>query len=117
VVILFTAFPTAFATIATALHIPLTLLMIGIVLRGSAFTFRTYDSQRDKVQRHWSRVFSMASIITPVLLGIIVGAIASGRIRLEDRTFSSVFVRSWLAPFLVVGFFALSLFAFLAAAF
>jgi cytochrome d ubiquinol oxidase subunit II len=118
VVILFTAFPPAFATIATNLHIPLTLLLIGIVLRGSAFTFRTYDSQRDKVQRHWSRVFSMASIITPVLLGIIVGAIASGRIRLEDRTFASVFVRPWLAPFpFAVGFFALSLFSFLAAVF
>jgi hypothetical protein len=55
VVILFTAFPPAFATITTALHIPLTLLLIGIVLRGSAFTFRTYDSQRDNVQRRWSR--------------------------------------------------------------
>ena len=118
VVILFTAFPLAFATIATALHIPLTLLLVGIVLRGSAFTFRTYDSQRDSVQRRWSRVFSMASIITPVLLGIIVGAIASGRIRLEDRTLASVFVRPWLAPFpFAVGFFALSLFAFLAAVF
>ena len=38
VVILFTAFPPAFAAIATALHIPITLLLIGIVLRGTAFT-------------------------------------------------------------------------------
>ena len=116
VVILFTAFPPAFATIATALHIPLTLLLIGIVLRGSAFTFRTYDSQRDRVQIRWSRIFSMASVITPVLLGVIVGAIASGRTRLEKGTFASVFIDPWLAPFpLAVGFFALSLFAFLAA--
>ncbi|MGH9969857.1 MAG: cytochrome d ubiquinol oxidase subunit II [Pyrinomonadaceae bacterium] len=116
IVILFTAFPPAFATIATALHIPLTLLLIGIVLRGSAFTFRTYDSQRDSVQRRWSRVFSIASIITPVLLGVIVGAIASGAIRIENGTVASGFVRPWLAPFpFAVGFFALSLFAFLAA--
>ena len=39
VVLLFTAFPPAFAAISTALHIPLTLMLIGIVLRGSAFTF------------------------------------------------------------------------------
>jgi len=116
VVILFTAFPPAFAAIATALHIPLTLLLVGIVLRGSAFTFRTYDSQRDSVQRRWSRIFSMASIITPVLLGIVVGAIASGAIQLGHGSVSAVFVDPWLAPFpFAVGFFALSLFAFLAA--
>ncbi|HSL55723.1 MAG TPA: cytochrome d ubiquinol oxidase subunit II [Pyrinomonadaceae bacterium] len=116
VVILFTAFPPAFAAIATALHIPLTLLLIGIVLRGTAFTFRTYDVQRDDVQRRWSLVFSIASIITPVLLGTILGAIASGTIRVENGAVTSGFVSSWLAPFpLAVGFFALALFAFLAA--
>jgi cytochrome d ubiquinol oxidase subunit II len=116
VVILFTAFPPAFGTIATALHIPLTLLLIGIVLRGSAFTFRTYDSQSDDVQKRWSRVFSIASTITPVLLGVIVGALASGGIHLESGTFNSRFIQPWLAPFpFAVGLFALSLFAFLAA--
>ena len=116
VVILFTAFPPAFAAIATALHIPLTLLLIGIVLRGTAFTFRTYDVQRDDVQRRWSLVFSIASIITPILLGTILGAIASGTIRVENGAVTSGFISSWLAPFpLAVGFFALALFAFLAA--
>jgi cytochrome d ubiquinol oxidase subunit II len=116
VVILFTAFPPAFAVIATALHIPLTLLLIGIVLRGSAFTFRTYDAERDDVQQRWSYIFSTASIITPLLLGIILGSIASGQITVENGVVTSGFVRPWLAPFpLAVGFFALALFAFLAA--
>lgn len=116
IVILFTAFAPAFAAIATALHIPLTLLLIGIVLRGTAFTFRTYDVQRDDVQRRWSVVFSIASIITPVLLGITLGAIASGTIRVADGVVTSGFFRSWLAPFpFAVGLFALALFAFLAA--
>lgn len=116
IVILFTAFPPAFATIATALHIPITLLLIGIVLRGTSFTFRSHDVQRDDVQRRWSLVFSIASIITPVLLGIILGAIASGTIRVENGVLSTGFFRSWLAPFpFAVGFFALALFAFLAA--
>jgi cytochrome d ubiquinol oxidase subunit II len=116
IVILFTAFPPAFAVIATALHIPITLLLIGIVLRGTAFTFRTYDVQRDEVQRRWSLVFSSASIITPVLLGTILGAIASGSIRVENGVVTTGFVHPWLAPFpLAVGFFALALFAFLAA--
>jgi cytochrome d ubiquinol oxidase subunit II len=116
VVILFTAFPPAFAVIATALHIPITLLLIGIVLRGTAFTFRTYDVQRDEVQRRWSLVFSIASIITPILLGTTLGAIASGNIRVENGVVTSGFFEPWLAPFpLAVGFFALALFAFLAA--
>ena len=116
VVVLFTAFPPAFAVIATALHIPITLLLIGIVLRGTAFTFRTYDVQRDEVQRRWSLIFSIASIITPILLGTILGAVASGDIRVENGVITSGFLRPWLAPFpLAVGFFALALFAFLAA--
>jgi cytochrome d ubiquinol oxidase subunit II len=116
IVVLFTAFPPAFAAIATALHIPITLLLIGIVLRGTAFTFRTYDVQRDNVQRRWSLVFSIASIITPILLGTILGAIASGTIRVENGAVTSGFFNSWLAPFpFAVGFFALALFAFLAA--
>jgi cytochrome d ubiquinol oxidase subunit II len=115
IVILFTAFPPAFAAISTALHIPLTLLLIGIVLRGTTFTFRAHDVQHDKVQRRWSLVFSIASIITPVLLGITLGAIASGTIRVENSIVPGLF-SSWLAPFpFAVGFFALSLFAFLAA--
>jgi cytochrome d ubiquinol oxidase subunit II len=116
IVVLFTAFPVAFAAVSVALHIPVTLLLIGIVLRGTAFVFRTYDSQHDKVQRRWSLVFSIASIISPVLLGVILGAIASGTIRVENNLVTTGFFNSWLAPFpFAVGFFALALFAFLAA--
>ncbi len=116
VVLLFTAFPPAFATISISLHIPLTLILIGVVLRGSAFAFRSYDRRTDDAQRRWGRVFSMASLITPVLLGVVVGAISSGRIRSDHSDFVAAFVSPWLAPFpFAVGFFALALFAFLAA--
>ncbi|HEY6802876.1 MAG TPA: cytochrome d ubiquinol oxidase subunit II [Pyrinomonadaceae bacterium] len=116
IVLLFTAFPPAFAAISIALHIPLTLMLIGIVLRGTTFTFRSYDSQRDNVQRRWSLLFSIASIITPVLLGTIMGATASGSIHVQNGVVVSGFFGSWLAPFpIAVGFYALALFAFIAA--
>lgn len=116
IVVLFTGFPTAFAVITTVLHIPLTLMLLGIVLRGSAFAFRTYGTKEDSVQRRWGRVFSIASLITPLLLGIILGALASGQIRLKDKFVAADFIHPWLAPFpLAVGLFALVLFAFLAA--
>jgi cytochrome d ubiquinol oxidase subunit II len=65
VVVLFTGFPAGFAAMMTALNIPITAMLIGIVLRGSAFIFRNYDSSRTPVQRHWSTVFGIASIFTP----------------------------------------------------
>lgn len=80
IVILFTCFPRAFSAISIVLHIPLSLLLIGIIMRGSAFTFRTYDSHKDNVQRFWGRIFAISSTITPILLGIIIGVISSGDI-------------------------------------
>jgi cytochrome bd ubiquinol oxidase subunit II len=116
IVVLFTAFPPAFAALSTALHIPLTLMLIGIVLRGCAFTFRHYDAETDNVQRRWGRIFAMASVITPVLLGICIGAISTGGIRVQNGIVTSGFLRPWLELFpFAVGLFALALFTFLAA--
>ncbi len=116
VVLLFAAFPPAFAAISVALHVPLLLFLLGVVFRGSAFTFRAYDLRGDRAQRRWGLVFSLASAAAPVVLGTIVGAIASGRIHVVGGVVESGFFETWLAPFpLLVGVFALALFAFLAA--
>ena len=118
VVLLFVAFPPAFAAICIALHIPLTVMLVGIVLRGSSFVFRSYDAQTDDVQQRWSRVFAVASIITPIMLGVTVGAVASGTVRVDLETghVQTNFISSWLAPFpFAIGFWTLALFAYLAA--
>jgi cytochrome d ubiquinol oxidase subunit II len=119
IVLTFTCFSPVFARLGIVLHIPLTLMLIGIVLRGSAFTFRTYDSQHDTAQRRWGRIFSSASVITPVLLGVSIGAVASGRVGMEPSGgFVERFIDPWLTPFAFsVGLLALTLFAFLAAVF
>jgi len=114
VVLLFTGFPGAFSAIMTVLHVPLTLMLIGIVLRGSAFTFRSYDTT-ELGKHRWNRAFSIPSVTTPILLGAIIGAIASGRVGSHPRGALPLF-SSWVAPFpLVVGLFTLALFAYLAA--
>ncbi|HEX2778586.1 MAG TPA: cytochrome d ubiquinol oxidase subunit II [Gemmatimonadaceae bacterium] len=127
IVVLFTAFPPVFATLGTVLHIPLSLMLVGIVLRGSAFVFRSYGARDDATQRRWGRVFAIASVITPLLLGVIVGAIVSGRVGraaallpanggASTADFSTVYMASWLAAFpLMLGVMTLALFAFLAA--
>jgi cytochrome d ubiquinol oxidase subunit II len=120
IVLMFTCFPAAFATIAILLHIPLTLMLIGIVLRGSSFVFRSYGSDQDSAQQRWGRVFAIASIVTPVLLGMCVGAVATGRVGATDfsapGSFVDHFIMPWLTLFsLGVGLLALALFSFLAA--
>jgi cytochrome d ubiquinol oxidase subunit II len=119
IVLTFTCFAPVYARLGTVLHIPLTLMLIGIVLRGSAFTFRTYDNEQDSAQRRWGRVFAGASLITPILLGVSIGAVASGRvIRATSGSFLQRFIEPWCTPFAFsVGLLALTLFAFLAAVF
>jgi len=115
-VLLFTGFPSGFAGMMTALNIPFTVMLIGIVLRGSAFIFRKYDSKSITVQRHWSAVFGIASVITPFSQGVILGALTTGQIRIVNDQVVSGFLTGWLTLFaFACGVFALVLFAFLAA--
>src|SRR5258707_607607 len=118
IVVLFTAFPPAFAQISIALHVPLALMLIGIVLRGSAFIFRTYDTQEKTVRRRWGRVFAIPSLVTPVLLGVVVGAISSDAARTPGETVAISYYFRWVGLFPVaVGVFSVTLFALAAAAY
>jgi cytochrome bd ubiquinol oxidase subunit II len=120
IVLLFTCFPPAFARLAVALNLPLTGVLMGIVLRGSAFAFQKYGGQSDAMVRRWERVFAIASLVTPILLGMAVGAVASGRLGEggggKGDEYFAAYVATWLTPFTVaVGLFTLACFAFLAA--
>jgi cytochrome d ubiquinol oxidase subunit II len=118
VVLLFTCFPPAFAILMTYLHIPLTLMLIGIVLRGSAFAFRSYDVGNDAAQQRWGRVFSIASIITPIVLGMCIGTLSTGALGEipQNASMYDAFIAPWLQPFpIACGILTLALFAFLAA--
>jgi cytochrome d ubiquinol oxidase subunit II len=116
VVLLFTAFPIAFAAIMTALYIPVTLMLIGVIFRGSAFIFRKYDSRAEDVQNRWSTLFGAASFFTPFVQGVTLGALATGEIRVAPGILTSSFLAGWLTPFaFACGLFALGLCSFLAA--
>lgn len=121
VVILFTAFPPAFAVISIRLHIPLTAMLIGIVLRGTAFAIRTHDitSRPDGFTGAppiWHRLFAWSSLLTPAMFGLILGTIASGRLSGPTDTVRETFVDPWLAPFpIAVALLTTALVAYLAA--
>jgi cytochrome bd ubiquinol oxidase subunit II len=77
-VVLWTAFSSAFSAIMTTLYIPLALAALGIVLRGAGFAFR--HALPGPAQGPASRVFGIASVLTPFFMGTVVGAIASGEV-------------------------------------
>ncbi|MDH5427208.1 MAG: cytochrome d ubiquinol oxidase subunit II [Nitrospirota bacterium] len=116
VTILFTAFPRAYVHISTTLHIPLTILVIGIVLRGSAFAFRHYDIKDDDIHLRWDQLFAISSLISPLLLGIIIGAITAGHFPVNAGNFFDGYISPWLQLFpLSMGLLTLLLFLYLAA--
>ena len=116
VVLLFTGFPGAFSAMMIALHIPIALMLVGIVLRGSTFVFRKYDTRGEVFKRRWNWIFGVSSFFTPFLQGVILGALMTGQIRVESGRVVTGFFAGWLTPFaLACGLFALALFAFLAA--
>lgn len=118
IVILFNGFPSAYSELSIYFHIPLTLMLVGIIFRGCAFTYRTYDAVKDHTGQIYSIVFSTASILTPILLGMIVGGLTLGRVDPIEMNFYEKFVAPWLNLFsLSVGIFVLMIFLFLAATF
>src|SRR5512134_51592 len=115
VVVLSTAFPQAFAVICTSLFIPVTLMLGGIVLRGAAFAFHHYQLHEEVGGRRWGTIFAGASLLTPVLLGVVVGAVSSGEIRARAPVGAGT-LWAWFAPYpLSVGVLTLALFSYLAA--
>lgn len=116
VVILFMGFPAIYTQMSLYLHIPLVILLIGIVLRGTAFTFRHYDAVQDRSQTYYTIIFMVSSIIAPLLLGVITGALILGRINPEAENFYDAFMAPWFNIFCwVLGIFTCCLFSFLAA--
>ncbi|MGK8523897.1 cytochrome d ubiquinol oxidase subunit II [Nocardia asteroides] len=98
-VFLWTAYPTVFAAVMTTLFLPMSLALLGIVLRGANFAFRKYSATLGQA-RLFGTLFAGASLITPFFFGTAVGAIASGRVPAEGYGDA---VTSWLNPTSILG--------------
>jgi cytochrome d ubiquinol oxidase subunit II len=105
IVLLFTCFPPAFADLAIGLFVPLTIALIGIVLRGAAFVFRNYAADVPGASPAWGAVFGGASVLAPLGFGLVAGGMATGRY-------------DWTSPFAwCIAAFAIALCAQVAAVF
>jgi cytochrome bd ubiquinol oxidase subunit II len=116
VVLMFSGFPAAFSEISLGLAVPIFLILLGIVLRRSSYVFRAYFTGSVRTQLYWGKVFSISSSVTPLFLGIVIGAISSNGVLVKDDVSENGFLGTWLHPFpLIVGVLSLSLFAYLSA--
>jgi cytochrome d ubiquinol oxidase subunit II len=94
-VVLWSAFSEAFASIMSTLFIPLSLAALGIVLRGAGFAFHRVAA-RSSGRRLAEGAFALSSVLTPFFMGTVAGAVASGRVPIGNAKGDPV--TSWLNP-------------------
>jgi cytochrome d ubiquinol oxidase subunit II len=108
-----TCYPTAFASVASTLCVPLFIAAIGIIFRGAAYALRSGASD-GRESGAIDTLFGISSIITPFALGAVVGAIASDRVPVGNA--AGDMFSSWLNPTSVmVGILAVAVSAYMAA--
>jgi len=122
IVILWIAFPVYYNIFVVYLHIPITLMLLGITMRGVAFIFRHYDAIKGKSQNWYNQLFKLGSFFSPLFLGIIFGGLVGGSINLYEENsslgFKEIYIDSWFNPFsILIGLFYVVLCSFIAANF
>jgi cytochrome d ubiquinol oxidase subunit II len=113
-VLTWTAFPPAFAAIMTALFVPLSVSLLGIVLRGAGFAFR-HTAERLNMQRLTGATFAAASLLTPYFMGSVVGAIVTGQVPAHP---TGNVLAAWTSPTAILtGFLFVAACAYISAVF
>ncbi len=116
VVATFTAFPPAFADLSIALIVPVVIALVGIVFRGAAFAFRHFGRGTEAALPGMTALFAAASVVTPLVMGMALGAVAGGHITVENGEVTSGIWEPWLQPFAILcGLIAVAICGFLAA--
>ena len=113
ITVTWTAYPRAFAAIASSLAVPLLMAGVGIVFRGAAYALRA-GASGPREQAAIDTVFSLSSLLTPFALGTMIGAIVLGRVPLGNAAADVWTV--WTTPLsLLLGALVVLLCAYLAA--
>ncbi len=91
---LYAAFPVVYATVLSALYMPISLMAIALIFRGVTFKFRSKSVNNKK---WWDYSFIFGSTISSFLQGVILGAIIQG-IETTNGIYSGG-TFDWLTPF------------------
>jgi cytochrome bd ubiquinol oxidase subunit II len=115
ITVVWTAYPSAFGSIASTLSIPLFIAAVGIIFRGTSYALRA-GARTARERRAIDTAFAISSILTPFALGTVVGGIASRRVPVGNAAGDQF--SSWLNPTsLLIGVLAVATAAYLAAVF
>lgn len=116
IVILFVGFPGNYSEISSSLFIPITIMLMGIIARGTSYAFRNGDTVADELKSIDRIIYISSSIITPFFLGVIGACIFSGRTVLKGKDFMHQYILNWFSPFpLLMGLVTVFVCAYLAA--
>lgn len=74
--VLLIAFPTAHGIILSKLYIPVTIMLLGLILRGVAFDFRVKAGDNKKAM--WNRFFFIGSLVASMAQGWMLGSYITG---------------------------------------
>jgi cytochrome bd ubiquinol oxidase subunit II len=93
-VILWGAFPGAYATLLPAFYLPLLVMLAGLILRGVAFEYR---QKTERLRWIWDWSFIGGSFAATFIQGLTVGALVEGLPMANGQYVGGDF--GWLSPF------------------
>jgi cytochrome d ubiquinol oxidase subunit II len=74
--VLLIAFPEAHGLVLTSLYLPVTIMLVGLILRGVSFDFRVKADVKQR--RMWNRAFAFGSFIAAAAQGWMLGSYVTG---------------------------------------
>ena len=81
---LLAAFPVAYNVLLPAFYIPLTVMLLALIFRGTAFEFRHGEEKR---KRRWSGAFMAGSMVAAFCQGLVLGGFVTG-VPVEDGQYA-----------------------------
>jgi cytochrome d ubiquinol oxidase subunit II len=98
--VLLIAFPTAHGIILTKLYLPVTIMLLGLILRGVSFDFRVKAGDGKKAM--WNRFFFIGSLVASMAQGWMLGSYITGLNGSLTNTIFSILIAFCLPALYVV---------------
>jgi cytochrome d ubiquinol oxidase subunit II len=115
IMIIFIVFPLAFFKIFTTFIVPVMALIIGLLVRGYAFTLKAHTDTPSAIT---NRIFGPSSTWSAFWMGNLVGAIIQGKISQNATGIYQEYIGPWLSLFpIFTGLFLVVLFGYIGAVF
>jgi cytochrome d ubiquinol oxidase subunit II len=93
---IFVAFPVIYGVVFSALYIPLSVFLLGLIFRGVTFEFRAEAARKEP----WNKAFFFGSLVAVLSQGLTLGGLLSG-ITVRGDQFAGR-PMDWLNPFSIM---------------